>query len=617
MNFPRRQFLHLVAGAAALPPVSRIAMAQGYPTHPIRLIIPFPPGGVNDAVGRPWADKVSTLLGPVVVENIGGGGSITGVSAVARAQPDGYTILIGSTSNMVVAPIASARIPYDPLRDFEAIYRLATIANAFLVHPSIPVRTLKDLGDYARANAGKLSYATPGVGTGPHLSGEMFKLQIKMPAIVHVPYRGAGPATNDLIGGQVPIMVATVTGQLIELHNAGKLRMLAVTAPQRLTGAPEVPTVIEAGFPNITFEGSVGLFAPKGTPRPIIEARLRGMASRAQACSMSMPLRGDSCFRLPRLDQPPSARRPASVIRKRITTILRRPATVVSRTAVASPSRTRSRSTPIAQPWAIMMDSVHPCGEPASISSALRCSALTAIARPSDSLAGRLLAPVRPGIGADDPAAGAHHARPEGGYRRVVRPALGAEDRPVVAQPARHVERPHAVGAHIAERHWLDRFVDARTGHSRNSVPTLDLVPCQFESLHDCFCLFDRKEGVDAPSTLADVLHDGTGDHGSNRCLFSTNGHEAPHNVFYTTNVLPPSFPRPHHRWAVRILDLDPVPRAGPVGRAEPLRHDALEPKLARVPEHRGAVLVGARRHPRLPLGLDANVGPARPGRLN
>jgi tripartite-type tricarboxylate transporter receptor subunit TctC len=226
---------------------------------------------VNDALGRPWADKVSTLLGPVIVENIGGGGSITGVSAVARAQPDGYTILIGSTSNMVVAPIASARIPYDPLRDFDAIYRLATIANGFVVHPSIPVSSLKDLGDYARANAGKLSYATPGVGTAPHLSGEMFKLQTNMPAIIHVPYRGAGPATNDLIGGQVPIMVATVTGQLIELHNAGKLRMLAVTAPQRLIGAPEVPTVIEAGLPDLAFEGFIGLFAPKGTPKPIIE----------------------------------------------------------------------------------------------------------------------------------------------------------------------------------------------------------------------------------------------------------------------------------------------------------------------------------------------------------
>jgi tripartite-type tricarboxylate transporter receptor subunit TctC len=172
---------------------------------------------------------------------------------------------------MVVAPIASARIPYDPLRDFDAIYRLATIANAFVVHPLVPVSSLKELGDYARANAGKLSYATPGVGTAPHLSGEIFKLQTNMPAIIHVPYRGAGPATNDLVGGQVPIMVATVTGQLIELHNAGKLRMLAVTAPQRLIGAPEIPTVIEAGLPGITFEGFIGLFVPKGTPKLIID----------------------------------------------------------------------------------------------------------------------------------------------------------------------------------------------------------------------------------------------------------------------------------------------------------------------------------------------------------
>jgi tripartite-type tricarboxylate transporter receptor subunit TctC len=128
-NLPRRQFLHLAAGAASLPATSVTSFGQAYPTRPIRLVIPFPPGGVNDAIGRPWADRIGSLLGPVVVENIGGGGSRTGVSSVAKAQPDGYTILVGNTGNFVIAPIASSRLPYDPLVDFDPIYRLATAAS--------------------------------------------------------------------------------------------------------------------------------------------------------------------------------------------------------------------------------------------------------------------------------------------------------------------------------------------------------------------------------------------------------------------------------------------------------------------------------------------------------
>jgi tripartite-type tricarboxylate transporter receptor subunit TctC len=271
LKFCRRQFLYLAAGAAALPTLSRIVEAQSYPSRPIRLVIPFPPGGINDAVGRPWADKVSPLLGPVVVENIGGAGSTIGVATVARAQPDGYTLLVGNTSNQVIAPVASSRLPYDPLRDFDAIYRLAVTGLAIAVHPSIPVHNLKDLVDYAKANRGKLAYASAGVGTTNHLIGEMFKLVTNTSDITHVPYRGAGPATNDLLGGQIPLMWATVTGQLIQLHNSGKLRVLAVTSPKRLIGAPEIPTAIEAGFPDVAWEGFVGLFTPKGTPAPIIE----------------------------------------------------------------------------------------------------------------------------------------------------------------------------------------------------------------------------------------------------------------------------------------------------------------------------------------------------------
>ena len=206
-----------------------------------------------------------------MVENIGGAGSTIGVASVARAQPDGYTLLVGNSGNQVVAPIASARLPYDPLRDFDAIYRLAITGLAIAVHPSIPAQRLKDIVDYAKANPGKLAYASAGVGTTNHFVGEMFKLVTDTQDITHVPYRGAGPATNDLLGGQVPLMWATVTGQLIQLHNSGKLRVLAVTSPKRLIGAPDIPTTIEAGFVDLIWEGFVGLFTPKGTPAPIIE----------------------------------------------------------------------------------------------------------------------------------------------------------------------------------------------------------------------------------------------------------------------------------------------------------------------------------------------------------
>jgi tripartite-type tricarboxylate transporter receptor subunit TctC len=270
VKLPRRQFLHLAVGAAALPVASRIAIAQTYPTRPIRLVIPFPPGGAFDAIGRPWADKMKTLLGTVVVENIGGGGSSLGAAAVARAQPDGYTILLGGGGALVVNPIATSRPPYDPIKDFEPISILAVHAFALAIHPSVPVRTLTELVDYARSNPGKLSYGSAGVGSLNHLTAELFKSLIDIPGIVHVPYRGAGPAITDLISGHIPMAVPAMNGQALELHRAGKLRILAVTNPERLTGAPEIPTAVEAGIGGMISQNLVGILAPAGTPKAII-----------------------------------------------------------------------------------------------------------------------------------------------------------------------------------------------------------------------------------------------------------------------------------------------------------------------------------------------------------
>ena len=271
MNLPRRRFLHLVAGAAALLAIPRIARAQAYPTRPIRLVIPFPPGGAFDAVGRPWAEKMKPLLGTVVVDNIGGGGGSIGAAAVARAQPDGYTILLGGTLPHVNEALLKSRPLYDPVKDLDPIAAIAANVLCIAVHPSVPVRTLGELIAYAKANPGKLSYGHAGVGSIQHLTGELFKSLVGTPGIVDVPYRGTGPLVTDLIGGQLPMGTPGVTGQVLEFHRSGKLRILAVTSPMRLVAAPELPTAAELGFPGMTVRGSIGLLAPAGTPIGIIE----------------------------------------------------------------------------------------------------------------------------------------------------------------------------------------------------------------------------------------------------------------------------------------------------------------------------------------------------------
>lgn len=271
MKHPRRQFLRLAAGAAALPAIGRVASAETYPARPIRLVVPFPPGGAFDLLARPWVEQVKPLLGTMIVENIGGGGSSLGAAAVARARPDGYTILLGGTLPHVNEALLKSRPLYDPVMDLDPIAGLAVIALALAVHPSVPAQSLKEFVAYAKSQAGKLSYAHVGVGSTPQLIGETFKLQAGLPELVQVPYRGAGPAIADLISGQVAMAVMAVTGQSLEFHRSGKLRILAVTSPKRLIAAPELPTVADAGFPGLTNLQTIGPVAPAGTPKPIIE----------------------------------------------------------------------------------------------------------------------------------------------------------------------------------------------------------------------------------------------------------------------------------------------------------------------------------------------------------
>ena len=247
------------------------AFAQSaYPERPIRLVVPFPPGGGYDAVARPWAEKMKTLLGTVVVENQGGGGSSLGAATVARASPDGYTILLGGSSTHITESLLKKRPLYDPIKDLEPISNIALSTFAIAVHPSVPAKTLKEFIDYAKSNVGKLSYGHAGVGSLNHLTGELFKSLAGTPDILQVPYRGTGPATVDAIGGQVAMVTPAVTGQLLEFHRTGKLRVLVVTSPARLVAAPEIPTAVEAGLPGMVSQQLIGLFAPAGTSKVTI-----------------------------------------------------------------------------------------------------------------------------------------------------------------------------------------------------------------------------------------------------------------------------------------------------------------------------------------------------------
>jgi tripartite-type tricarboxylate transporter receptor subunit TctC len=281
----RRDLLAFGAAALSAPALTPRAFGQAkYPERPIRLVIPFTTGGVNDAVGRPWADKMKGLLGTVVVENIGGAGGSIGAAAVARAQPDGYTLLLAGMGSQVINPIAATRPLYDPIKDFEAIAILGLTGLTIAVHPSLPVHNLKELIAYAKANPGKMSFGSSGAGAMTHLTGELFKSLAGLPEIVHVPYRGGGPLIADLVSGHIPMIAQSLTGHMIELHQAGKVRMLCVTSPERLAAAPFLPTALESGLPGMIARNFIGLMAPARTPKPIIdqiaEATRLGMADR-------------------------------------------------------------------------------------------------------------------------------------------------------------------------------------------------------------------------------------------------------------------------------------------------------------------------------------------------
>jgi tripartite-type tricarboxylate transporter receptor subunit TctC len=268
MNIPRRRFLQLAAGAAALPALSRMARAQPYPSRPVRLIVPLAPGGATDIVARLMGQWLSEWLGePFIIENRPGAGGNIGTEAVVRSPPDGYTLLVTSTTNAINATLYD-KLNFNFIRDIAPVATISRNTLVMVVHPSIPAKTVPEFIAYAKANPRKLNMASPGNGSPNHVSGELFKMMTGVD-MVHVPYRSGGPALTDLLGGQMQVMFpATVSS--IEYIRAGRLRALAVTTRTPSDALPDVPTVGEF-VPGYEASNWFGVGVPKNTPSEMID----------------------------------------------------------------------------------------------------------------------------------------------------------------------------------------------------------------------------------------------------------------------------------------------------------------------------------------------------------
>jgi len=269
MKLPhRRRFLHLAAGAAALPTVSRVARAQAYPTRPVRWIVPYPPGGAADPIARLIGPFLSERLGkPVVIENKPGAGANIGTEFVVRSPPDGHTLLFITTANMINATFYRD-LSFDFMRDITPVAGLVRLPLVLEVNPSVPVKTVAELIAYAKANPGKVNFASAGVGTSLHLAAELFNMMTGT-KMIHVPYRGSAPALTDLLAGQVQVLFDNLFTSL-EHIKAGKLRALGVATAARVQQLPDLPTVADA-VPGYEASSVFGVGVPTGTPREITE----------------------------------------------------------------------------------------------------------------------------------------------------------------------------------------------------------------------------------------------------------------------------------------------------------------------------------------------------------
>lgn len=260
----------LIALFALLAPVAPSSFAQGWPDRPVRLVVPFPPGGINDLIARISGQRLAEQIQqPVIIDNRVGAGGTLGLGIAARANPDGYTLAFGATSTVAVSPALYRDLPYDPLRAFAPIAGLATVPSVVLVNPGLAATSMKDLVAIARARPGALNYASAGAGTSQHMGAELLKTMARID-LVHVPYKGGAAAIADLIGGQVQVQIEPLPTALPHVRS-GKVRALAVTSPARLAVLPDLPTVAEAaGLPGYDLMIWFGLLAPAGTPTPIV-----------------------------------------------------------------------------------------------------------------------------------------------------------------------------------------------------------------------------------------------------------------------------------------------------------------------------------------------------------
>lgn len=271
MRVNRNHFLSIVIGLMAALSCNAAISQVNYPVRPIKIIVGYAPGGTTDIIARIFAERLTVAMGqPVFVENIPGAGGNLGAVAVARAAPDGYTLQLGTMGNMTINPSVYKNMPIDTLKAFQPISNIATVPNIVVVNPSVPVKNIKEFVDWAKARPGQVFFASSGNGNAPHMTGELFNLAAGL-EMVHVPYKGSGPALVDLMAGQgVQVMFDNIPSA-INFVRSGKLKALAVTGPNRVATEPNLPTIKESGYPDFVVETWFGLFAPAGTPRPIVD----------------------------------------------------------------------------------------------------------------------------------------------------------------------------------------------------------------------------------------------------------------------------------------------------------------------------------------------------------
>ena len=273
MKLPRRQFLHLAAGAAALPTLSRFVWAQTYPDKPIRLLVGFAPAGPADIAARVLGEKLTEAWGkPVAIENVTGAAGNVSAERVAKAAPDGYTLLLGASSTIVSNISLYEKLRFDPLKDFAPISQLCVTPNILAVNNDVPAKSVAELVALAKARPGALTFGSAGVGTSQHLAGELFKVRAGI-KLQHVPYRGIAQVVPDLLGGRLTMVFGNISAML-PLSRENKVRALAVTSLKRASAVPDMPTMAEQGFPGFDATAWFGVLAPAGTPVAVV-ARLQ------------------------------------------------------------------------------------------------------------------------------------------------------------------------------------------------------------------------------------------------------------------------------------------------------------------------------------------------------